>query len=83
MQLNQTASSIPVVAGALSSKKNFKCGKTGHLLKNCTSVSKPNRPNQCGYCGGPKTCGAKFCKALNNKCNKCKLFGHYNQCCAE
>ena len=79
----QSALSNQAVAEVRPGIKCFECGKEGHLLSNCPTACKPNpsRSNQCSFCRGPRKCKAKFCKALNNRCRKCKLFGHFDQCC--
>ena len=81
----QSALSDQAVAGVRPGMKCFECGNAGHLLANRPTVPKPNpaRSDQCGFCGGPRKCRAKICKALNNRCSKCKLFRHFDQCYVE
>ena len=70
-----SALSNQAVAGVHPGKKCFECGKAGHLLANCPTVSKPNpaRSDQCGFCGGLRKCRAKFCKALNKRCSNAQV----------
>ena len=76
IQFNQTALSNQTVVGSHPALKCHECGKTGHQGKDCKQQSKKS----CGFCAGPKRCVAKNCKAFNNKCGECKLYGHFNQC---
>ena len=60
--------------------KCYDCDKFGHQGRDCKQqIKKTSHP--CGFCAGPKRCVAKECKARNNKCSKCKLYGHFDACC--
>ena len=74
IQLNQAALSNQAVAGVHP--------KTGQQGEDCKQQTKKTS-QPCGFCAGPERCMAKECKARNNKCGKCKLYGHFDNCCTK
>ena len=68
-------------------KTCHKCGKTGHFKRACRKKSAQSAPNKvirsCSFCGATARCKAKNCKGMDNKCNKCSLYGHLPNCCTE
>merc|ERR1712082_491342 len=61
--------------------KCHKCGKLGHDQKNC-KAGEEKMSSKCGFCGGPRKCKMKKCRAYNSKCNTCNQWGHYSGCCS-
>ena len=51
--------------------KCHKCGKTGHIQRNCKAGEGKTTSPKCWFCGGPSKCKMKKCKAYNIKCNNC------------
>ena len=67
-----------------SKVKCHNCDKIGHIAKNCKEEAKSQASKsggKCGFCGGPKLCKAKECKAIDSKCAGCNKFGHFKKCC--
>ena len=67
-----------------SKVKCHNCDKIGHIAKNCKEEAKSQASKsggKCRFCGGPKLCKAKECKAIDSKCDGCNKFGHLKKCC--
>ena len=88
---NQMAAASHAASGSVSfvpnvsKRKCYHCGKPGYEAKNCPSRKNPNPKGQtiklkCGFCGGPKRCQYKECKAYDVRCASSKKFGHLQKC---